>query len=174
MKDFVKKLGKSLKAFPVGVLMLAISYILVYYWDGEATYLIALSKLTSIKTLIYEVIVAGVTYIALSLLYLYVIPYLQKMEERNPKDLRYSDLLRYIIICVCIIVVVSAFICIEKVTALEYTFDEEVETVFFGTLIIVLIFSAIYYFIARVIETKAINKVLKSLKEKRNKNEEKM
>jgi hypothetical protein len=69
MKGFLKKLGKSLKAFPVGVFMLVISYILVYFWDGEARYLIALNQLTSIKTLIYEVIVAGVTYIAVSLLY---------------------------------------------------------------------------------------------------------
>jgi hypothetical protein len=87
------------------------------------------------------------------------------MEERNPKRLSYGDLLRYIIICICIIIVCSAFICIEKVTALEYTFDEEVEMVFFGTLIIILIFSAIYYFVSQLIETIKINK---SLKEKRN------
>jgi hypothetical protein len=168
MKDFLKKLAKSLKTFPMGVMMLVISYILVYFWDGEARYLTALSSLTSIKTLIYEVVVAGLAYSILSLLYLYAIPCFQKIEERG---LRYGDLLRYLAVSSFIIIGISIFMFIESVTAIEYTFDGEVEVVFFGMSLIIIIFSAVYYCVSQMIETRIINKSLKALREKGRKGE---
>jgi predicted nucleic acid-binding protein len=53
---------KFLIGFPIGVMMLFLSYIMVYYLDGESEYLAEFTRLQDINVLINQVVVSGLCY----------------------------------------------------------------------------------------------------------------
>jgi hypothetical protein len=53
---------KFLIGFPIGVMMLLLSYIIVYCLDGESEYLAEFTRLQDINVLINQVVVSGLSY----------------------------------------------------------------------------------------------------------------
>ncbi len=58
----MKKYLKLLIGFPIGIFMLAITYILIYCIDGEATYISEISKLLEFEFMIEQFIFSGIVY----------------------------------------------------------------------------------------------------------------
>ena len=63
-----KILLKSLSGFTLGVTLLIMAYVSVYFISGENTFIAEIQQLQNIKTLITQVIVSGIAYYLLAIL----------------------------------------------------------------------------------------------------------
>ena len=62
-KNFIKKyLISSIIGFPIGVTLLMLSYICIYFFVGESIFNIEINKLENINTLIFQIILSGLDY----------------------------------------------------------------------------------------------------------------
>ena len=62
-----KILLKSLSGFTLGVTLLIMAYVSVYFISGENTFIAEIQQLQNIKTLITQVIVSGIAYYLLAI-----------------------------------------------------------------------------------------------------------
>lgn len=156
----MKRFLEGIKYFPSGVLLLFISYVIVYFVDGKETYLIELEKLTSVNVLIYEIIVSGV---ALSVVGM-IISALKDFEARRDGVLRWKDLIKIVLIVVFVTAICIIDTLVEKVYPRAHYFDGEVGTVFAGLVCILLIATSIIYIFYKSIECKKMNIALNQKK----------
>ena len=158
----MKKHLKALYGFPVGIAMLALSYVIVYLIDGEETYLHELLKLTDIKFMAAQAIISGIAYI---LLFEAVILF-NAFSKRYSKKITWGALFKFIL-GVAIFGVAPQII--DFVFKTRDVMSGQVGSVLVGTEFIILLVGAIIYCIVHTIEEIKINK---ALKERNSKKEE--
>lgn len=154
----MKKL-RLLIGFPIGIAMLAVSYILVYLVDGQETYVMELAKLTDVKYFTAQVIFSGIAYLA-------VIGYAKvydSFSKRKEKGITWGDLAKLIISTFVLAGVIPA---IAAILDTKETMSGEVGTMLVGTAIIALIVAAIVAVFKNCSENRKINQALKEKKEK--------
>ena len=157
----MKKHLKALIGFPVGIMMLAVSYIFVYIIDGQQTYVLELEKLTDINFLVAQSLYAALAYIILfEAIILFV-----SFTKRYSKNITWGAMLKFAIgiFAFCIILPL-----IDLVLNTRNVMDGEVGTVLLGTEVIVMILAAIIYCIVKLIEEHKINEALKEKNSKEN------
>lgn len=156
----MKKYLKSLLGFPVGVMLLALSYVLVYLVDGETSYLTELGKLTNIRFFISQCLYSGIAYIV-------VFESIRIFNEFQKDGITGGIVLKafaeIVVICVSIPL-------IKAILKAKHTMAGEVGTLLVGTAVLSLIICAIGYMSFQIIENKKINKALKE-KNKKEKSE---
>lgn len=163
----MKKFLKCLIGFPIGALMLFISYILVYLIDGETTYIIELSKLSNVGFLIDQVFNSGLVFVVLMIMNLYYEKWINK-KYPTIKEV----LIEFLKVSVVFLVYGCVGLLFNQITSkcfnISKTMSGEVGQTVVGIGIIYLIIYAVGYVIYQSYEEFKINKALKE----KNKTEE--
>ncbi|MBR2290334.1 MAG: hypothetical protein IJ867_07130 [Clostridia bacterium] len=155
----MKKHLKALRGFPFGIMMLAISYALVYLIDGEATYIHELGYLTNVNFLIAQCVYSGIVY---TILFEAVILF-DGFQKRYSKNVTWGAMFKFIagVFVICLLLPL-----VDLVLKVENTMSQEVGTVLVGLAIISMIVGAIGYIIYQTIEKNKINQALKEKNQK--------
>lgn len=158
----MRKHLKALRGFPFGIMMLAISYAIVYLIDGEEIYIRELGYLTNVRFLIAQCAYSGIVY---TILFEAIILF-NDFQKRYAKNITWGGLAKFIvgIFVICLILPL-----IDFALNVQNTMSEEVGTVLIGTAIISMIFGAIGYIIYQTVEKVRINKALKAKNQKEQK-----
>ena len=150
----MKRHLNALKGFPFGIMILAISYIIIYVVDGENTYLVELSKLTDIRFLIAQLLYSGIVYIVI-----FEVGILFNLfQKKYSKNLTWGAMLKFM---VATLIIGTIIIVISDVLDVKGTMSGEVGSVVTGIATILLVTLFIVYIIYQLIEEFKINKALK-------------
>ena len=150
----MRKYLKALKGFFVGNFMLVMNYILIYYVDGEEKYISEFSKLLNFKYMLGQFIFSGLAYVIIYCTIIFVVDFF----NNNYKNVKIKALIKGLIFWVLIIgVSFLTAIMLDKGGAL----NGYIGTVFIGSSILILIFSAIIFIIYQSIQDYKINRALK-------------
>ena len=149
----MKKYLKSLIGFPIGNLMLALSYILIYVVDGQATYAQEITKLVEFRYMLGQVISSGIVFSVV----LYTITYISEVFE-NKDNNKAKSLVRFLI---SLVVILGVAKCISAVLQRKGTLKGYSGTVFFTTSVIIMIAFSIGYIVNQEIQNAKINKALR-------------
>lgn len=144
---------KRLVGFPVGIMMLFASYIMVYCLEGADAYQNYASQLLDPSVLINQFLAAGVYYTIFINLTLKIYKTAGKKENMKLKDL--------VAIVVMLAIIGTVGFSIDKFARFD---GEDVVDTLIGSSLIVLIAGSIAYLIANQITVNKINKKI----EKRN------
>lgn len=141
-----KKLS-VLIGFPVGIMILMISYVLIYLIVGEEQYVAELSRIVDPNVLINQLIWSGVVYVIYFMVYKYLIKNIENTDE--PAKFVISTF------------VIMAFVYIISVVADKFgKFSEDLVLLLVGIGLILLMIIAIVCSILNGINIHKINKAL--------------
>ena len=149
----MKKYLKSLIGFPVGNLMLALSYVLIYVVDGEATYITEIAKLSEFKYMLGQFIFSGMIYTIVLLTISFITEIFGNNEKATAKNLGKFIVLLGVMFAVCKTI---SLIINRRGSLKGYS-----GTVFYTISIVVMVAVSIGYAIYREVQNKKINNALK-------------
>lgn len=144
--------------FPVGIMMLVISYIFIYLIDGNNVYIFEISKLENINILVGQIIQSGILY---TVFIIWIKSCLNIIVNKKGSKFTYKDLGIFLIECTIVAIISFVFCGWSK----KY-YSEELQDVTFGLGIVVMMLVFAIYFIVNVINIHFINKKIRQ----RNKN----
>ena len=98
-----KILLKSLSGFTLGVTLLIMAYVNVYFISGENTFIAEIQQLQNIKTLITQVIVSGIAYYLLAILLNYYKKFNEKYATSNPYKFVFITIVLLILVMLCVL-----------------------------------------------------------------------
>lgn len=102
-----KILLKSLSGFTLGVTLLIMAYVSVYFISGENTFIAEIQQLQNIKTLITQVIVSGIAYYLLAILLNYYKKINEKYATSNPYKFVFITLVTFILLILVMLCVLG-------------------------------------------------------------------
>lgn len=164
-ENVIKKiLMKAVVGFPVGVTLLIIAYISVYFIAGADVFNAELYQLHNINTLIYQAISAGISGYLLFIVF-YAISNLQNKELENKliTEHLYKSVFTIIISFMCIIGIIMATLGNEKI------FSKNISDLNIIILVIVFALSGLVFCIKSSIERHLIKEINQKIKERNNK-----
>lgn len=151
MENNIKKI---LNNFSIGVLVLIISYIMLYFIGGEYLYSLELNSLLNIKSLLIQTVLSGVLYI----IFMQMIKCTSDFTS-NKKENTYSDLFKYLEKFIGLLIVFCILSSIFEI-------PENVWSIYVFNLVMIMIFIVIISSIIQIKEVKKINKALKDRNKK--------
>lgn len=156
-------LFKSTIGFPIGVTLLIISYISIYFLTDEFVFTTELYQIHNINTLILQTLFAGISgYLFLTSLYIFSFLQTNLSEERlivkNP----------YKIIFVTIPSSFALLFITMLILSSNKIFSENISTLNLVLLIIILAFATVIFCIKTTIERNMIKKINKKISENNN------
>lgn len=155
----MKKQLKLLIGFPVGVMVLMLTYVLIGAVDGQAPYAAEIAKLAEYKYLLGQVIFSGMSYIILA----YFLGVLREFGNKsNSEKHTYKEMAKFII---GILVVVPLCFGISAILDRRGTLNGYVGEVFYQITTIILIVAVVSMIVHTIAESVKINKALKKKQE---------
>ena len=148
-----KILKKSLVGFAVGVTILMMTYISVYFIADETTFDAEINQLHNITTLITQIVAIGITY------YLVFVSFqfgLILREESKAEKCVFITLLTVLVLAIII----------NYVLLNKHIYSENIGTLNVVTLVVIYVIGGIYAMIINAKENKCIKKINQKLKEK--------
>jgi uncharacterized membrane protein len=163
----MKKINlKFLYGFPMGIMILFLSYILVYYVDGQSEYLKEISRLQDVKVLISQIVGSGIYYSAVALAGQIMLKIYDFGKEATDKEL-----IKVSIVYIMVAVLVAMTMSITQGFSNFSTPESDLEGTVYGLGVLLAIVVVIIYLATDAISVKFINKKIKTRKaeEKNNK-----
>ncbi len=163
----MKKYLKALKGFPVGNLVLILTYVIVYFLDGNEVYTAEMSKLLWFRFMLSQVVFSGITYVVV----FETIIIMRELFEENSINVKNKSkvhlICKYAIIYLALLVIA---LLASKLIRAKGSLKGYIGTCFMGSSILFMIVASIAYVVVQTVQTVRINK---ALKEKQAKNENK-
>lgn len=147
----MKKYLKLLIGFPIGTMLLVVSYAIVYLVDGNEEYTHAISSFINVGSMLKQFVTAGVYFV----IYLGL---LQTLKDTLYKEtyLTSKDVAKFVL---TVFVMATVIFLTDKLIQFG---SEEVEDCMLGISVIILIAISIVNMVANYINIKRINKRIKS------------
>lgn len=164
-ENVVKKiLVKSLVGFPVGVTLLMLAYISIYYISGENVFNSELYQLHNIKTLIFQILSTGISGYLLFITF-YTFSHLQNEEFKNKLSTKhqYKSIFTIITIFVFIVLITMEILGNTKL------FSKNISNLCILIFVIVYALGSLTFCIKDVSEKFLIKEINNKLKERNNK-----
>ena len=148
-----KILVSSLVGFPIGVTLLMIAYIGLYYIAGENIFQVEVSQIQNIQTLISQVSILGLSY------YIVIISF-QVLSTLNNKEASDKYLKKHSYKSVSILLVsLLGFIIAITLVSIEKIFTENIAAMNIIILIILYAICSLCFLVKCVIESRLINRI---------------
>ncbi len=150
---------KSMIGFPIGITLLILAYISVYFIAGENVFINEFSQLLNIKTLISQVLFSGIIW------YLMFINFNSYIEQQN-KELENKDYLKHLYKEVLVLIIQVFIVIILLALSLNTNiFSKNIETINLITIIIGYSLAGLYLCINFTKESHLIKEINKKIKE---------
>ena len=156
----MEKMKRIINNFTLGVALLVLAYVFVYYWGSSNVYLQAISSFQNVKSLISQCLFAGILVVIMSEVLDCADKYEKKIEK---KQVTLKELIGFI---VEIIILCVVFVVIVKVDSLPSI----VQTVYMFNIIMALIIRYVASTIQKAIEIEILNKYIEKRDDKKSKN----
>lgn len=147
----MEKMKKIINNFALGVALLMLAYVLVYYWGNSNTYIQTISSLQNVRSLINQCLFAGTLIVVMSEVLDCADKYEKKIEK---KQVTLKELIGFL---VEIIILCVVFVIIIKLDSLPGI----VQTVYMFNAIMALIIRYVFVTIQKAIEVEVLNKYIK-------------
>lgn len=147
----MEKMKKIINNFALGVALLMLAYVLVYYWGNSNTYIQTISSLQNVRSLINQCLFAGTLIVVMSEVLDCADKYEKKIEKKQVtlKEL-IGFLVEIIILCVVFVIIIK----LDSLPAI-------VQTVYMFNAIMALIIRYVFVTIQKAIEVEVLNKYIK-------------
>ena len=145
-----KVLSQALIGFPLGVTLLMISYVCIYFIAGESAFYIEISQLQNIKTLIFQMGILGLIYYIVTL-QIYTFSILN-----NKKFTWKSMIISILVWFITTIVIMSSLT--------ENIFSKNIAIMNLMVLVVVYAICIVYTIVKCVIENKLVKEINNKLK----------
>ncbi len=156
----MEKMKRIINNFTLGVALLVLAYVFVYYWGSSNVYLQVISSFQNVKSLISQCLFAGILVVIMSEVLDCADRYEKKIEK---KQVTLKELIGFI---VEIIILCVVFVVIVKVDSLPSI----VQSVYMFNIIMALIIRYVASTIQKAIEIEILNKYIEKRDDKKNKN----
>ena len=156
----MEKMKRIINNFTLGVALLVLAYVFVYYWGSSNVYLQVISSFQNVKSLISQCLFAGILVVIMSEVLDCADRYEKKIEK---KQVTLKELIGFI---VEIIILCVVFVVIVKVDSLPSI----VQTVYMFNIIMALIIRYVASTIQKAIEIEILNKYIEKRDDKKSKN----
>lgn len=156
----MEKMKRIINNFTLGVALLVLAYVFVYYWGSSNVYLQVISSFQNVKSLISQCLFAGILVVIMSEVLDCADKYEKKIEK---KQVTLKELIGFI---VEIIILCVVFVVIVKVDSLPSI----VQSVYMFNIIMALIIRYVASTIQKAIEIEILNKYIEKRDDKKSKN----
>lgn len=156
----MEKMKRIINNFTLGVALLVLAYVFVYYWGSSNVYLQVISSFQNVKSLISQCLFAGILVVIMSEVLDCADRYEKKIEK---KQVTLKELIGFI---VEIIILCVVFVVIVKVDSLPSI----VQSVYMFNIIMALIIRYVASTIQKAIEIEILNKYIEKRDDKKSKN----
>lgn len=157
----IKVLKKSTIGFFIGITLLIVAYVGVYFILGEATFVKEMSQLQNIKTLIVQVVLTGIIYYMM----LVCFKAFACIENKEMKD-KYMLKHPYTYLFIPLIITIIVFLLAIYILSNSNIYSENIATLNLIILIICFALSALIFCIKSFRESQVIKKINQKLKER--------
>lgn len=160
-ENIVRKiLVSSLVGFPIGVTLLMIAYIGLYYIAGENIFQIEVSQMQNIKTLISQVIILGLSY------YIVFISF-KVFSHLNNKEITDKYMTKHPYKSISISLLSSlGFIVAITLVSLKKLFTENIATMNIIVLAVFYVICALFFLVKCTMESNLIKKINTKIQER--------
>lgn len=156
----MEKMKRIINNFTLGVALLVLAYVFVYYWGSSNVYLQVISSFQNVKSLISQCLFAGILVVIMSEVLDCADRYEKKIEK---KQVTLKELIGFI---VEIIILCVVFVVIVKVDSLPSI----VQSVYMFNIIMALIIRYVASTIQKAIEIEILNKYIEKRDDKKSRN----
>ncbi len=155
-----KILVSSIVGFPIGVTLLMIAYIGVYYIAGENVFIAEISQLQNIQTLISQIIFLGLSYYIVFVCF-------HVFSHLNNKELNDKYMTKHPYKSVSIALLSSlGFIVATTLVSIEKIFTENLATMNIIVLVVLYAICGLFFLIKCTIESNLIKKINAKIQER--------
>ena len=147
----MEKMKKIINNFALGVALLMLAYVLVYYWGNSNTYIQTISSLQNVRSLINQCLFAGTLIVVMSEVLDCADKYEKKIEK---KQVTLKELIGFLVETIILCVVFVIIIKLDSLPAI-------VQTVYMFNAIMALIIRYVFVTIQKAIEVEVLNKYIK-------------
>lgn len=156
-ENFVKKvLVSSLRGFPIGVTLLMLAYVSIYFITNENVFVNEVNQLENIKTLISQTVTAGLAYCLIFMGH-NIFSNLDSVERHKKHPYQTIG---------TIVATFLIYILGTAILASKYVFSENIGTLNIVISILIYVTYIVYTTIKWIIEENEIRKINKKLEEK--------
>lgn len=151
----IEKIKKIIMNFSIGIVVLMISYMMVYFIGGEAAYKQDIASMQDVKSLIIQCCGVGIFYILFDNVLKYLIKFVSIDEA---KDMNFKKLFKFLGITMIGFPLISLILNFSNLPS-------NVGKIYCFNIIMLMIILMIISMIIQFVEVKKINKFLKKRKE---------
>lgn len=152
MMDVVKKIIKN---FSIGIVVLVVSYIMLYYMGGDEVYKRDISSFQNVNSLIKQCLEAGIFYIVFSKMLEYFVKF---VSPECAKEMNFKKMFEFLFITLVGIPLITLILKFANI-------PENVQSIYYFNAIMLMIIIPTVTLIAQYKDVKKINEELRNRKE---------
>ena len=155
----MEKVKKIIINFSVGIVVLMISYIMLYYMGGETIYREEISSFRNVDALIIQLIGTGLFYIFFS----EILKYIEKfVSPEYAKEMTLQKMLKFILVILLGMSVITIILKFANI-------PQNVKSIYYFNVIMLMIILPIISLISQFREVNTINSILNERRENKEK-----